>query len=394
VTTTIITGIGELATCDPQAGDGSALGILHDAALVIGDDSTVAWVGSASSAPAADERVEVDGRAVVPGFVDSHTHLVFAGDRAQEFSARMAGEPYTGGGIATTVAATRAASDEELRAGARVRLAEMHALGTTTVEIKSGYGLDVETESRILRIAGEFTPETTFLGAHVVPPEYAGNRAAYVDLVTGAMLSACAPLARWIDVFCDRGAFDADETRAVLRAGVDAGLMPRLHGNQLAHGPGASIAAEFGAASLDHGTHLSDEDISALLDAGVVVTLLPAAEFSTRSPYPDARRLIDAGVCVALATDCNPGSSYVTSMPLVMALAVREMHLTPGQALHAATAGGAAALRRSDVGRIAAGSRADFLVLDAPSHLHLAYRPGSNLVSQTWLAGRPAGAPA
>ena len=391
MTATLFTGIGELVTCDPQLDDEARLGIVNDAALVTDSDGTVAWVGSASVAPAADARVDFGGRTVVPGFVDSHTHLVFAGDRSAEFAARMAGEPYTGGGIATTVAATRAASDEELKVGARARLAEMHALGTTTVEIKSGYGLNVETEARILRIAEEFTSETTFLGAHVVPPEFADDRAAYVDLVCGPMLAACAPFARWIDVFCDCGAFDAEETRAVLSAGVAAGLELRLHGNQLAHGPGAAIAAEFGAASLDHGTYLNDDDITALRDAGVVVTLLPGAEFSTRSPYPDARRLLDAGLTVALATDCNPGSSYVTSMPFVIALAVREMRMTPAEALFAATAGGAAALRRDDIGTIRAGARADFVVLGAPSYLHLAYRPGSNLVEQTWIAGKRIG---
>ncbi len=391
MTATLFTGISELVTCDPRLDDDARLGIVRDAALVTDSDGKVAWVGSASVAPAADARVDFGGRAVVPGFVDSHTHLVFAGDRSAEWAARMAGEPYTGGGIATTVAATRAASDDELKAGTRARLAEMHSLGTTTVEIKSGYGLNVETEARILRIAEEFTSETTFLGAHVVPPEFADDRAAYVDLVCGPMLSACAPFARWIDVFCDRGAFDAEETHAVLSAGVAAELAPRLHGNQLAHGPGAQIAAEFVAASLDHGTYLSGEDISALLEAGVVVTLLAGAEFSTRSPYPDARRLLDAGLTVALATDCNPGSSYITSMPFMMALAVREMRMTPAEALFAATAGGAKALQRDDIGALTPGARADFVVLGAPSYLHLAYRPGSNLVEQTWIAGRRIG---
>ena len=388
MTATQITGIGELTTCDASLGAGSPLGMLHDAALVI-DDGAVAWVGSASEAPAADERVDVEGRAVVPGFVDSHTHLVFAGDRSAEFSARMAGTAYDGGGIATTVAATRAASDAELRAGAARRVAEMHALGTTTVEAKSGYGLDVATERRILEVSREFTAEITFLGAHVVPPEYGHDRSAYVDLVCGEMLEACAPLARWIDVFCDSGAFDAEETRAILRAGLDAGLAPRLHGNQLAPGPGAQIAAEFKAASLDHCTYLTDEDIAALAESQVVATLLPGAEFSTRSPYPDARRLIDAGVTVALATDCNPGSSYITSMPLMIAMAVRDMHMTPSQALFAATAGGAAALRREDIGQLAQGYSADVVMLDAPSHLHLAYRPGSPLVARVWVRGIP-----
>ena len=386
--TTLITNIGELVTCDSSLGevDGGLLGVLHDAALVI-DGERIAWVGPASEAPDADNRVDAAGRAVIPGFVDSHTHLVFDGERSAEFAARMAGEPYTGGGIATTVAATRAASTERLRSGAAKRMAELTALGTTTVEIKSGYGLNVADESRILQVAREFTPETTFLGAHVVPTEFAHDRTAYVDLVCGEMLAACAPFARWIDVFCDAGAFTAEEARRVLKAGMAAGLLPRLHGNQLAHGPGAMLAAELGAASVDHCTHLTDGDIDALAAAGVVATLLPGAEFSTGSAYPDARRLLDAGVTVALATDCNPGTAYVTSMPLMIALAVREMRMTPAQALYAATAGGAAALRRTDVGRLAPGFSADVVVLDAPSHVHLAYRPGSPLVARVWVRG-------
>lgn len=386
MTSTLITNIGELFTNDPASGGGPPYGIVRDAAVVM-EAGKIAWVGPAAAAPAADTRVDGAGRAVVPGFVDSHTHLVFAGDRASEFASRMAGEPYTGGGIATTVQATRAASEGSLSDSARQRLGQMRASGTTTVEAKSGYGLDIETESRILRVSREFTAETTFLGAHVVPPEFAGDRDGYIALVCGDMLAACAPYARWVDVFCDRGAFDADESAAVLSAGVDAGLMPRLHGNQLDYGPGAQLAARFGAASVDHCTYLTDADIAALADARVVATLLPGAEFSTRSPYPDARRLLDAGATIALATDCNPGSAYVTSMPLVIALAVREMHLTPAQALHAATLGGAIALRREDIGRIAPGYSADLLLLDAPSHLHLAYRVGTPLVSASWIAG-------
>jgi len=370
-------------------GDGSPLGVLHDAALVADADGRIAWVGSAADAPGGtDDRVDVAGAAVIPGFVDSHTHLVFAGERSAEFAARMAGEPYTGGGIATTVAATRAASDDELRERAFVRLAEMHASGTTTIETKSGYGLEVETEMRLMRIGRALTRDNTFLGAHVVPPEYANDRAAYVDLVRGPMLDACRKYMRWIDVFCDRGAFDAEETRAVLRAGAEAGVLLRMHGNQLEHGPGAQIAAEFAVSSLDHCTHLTADDIAGLRDAGVVATLLPAAEFSTRSPYADARALLDAGVTVALATDCNPGSAYVTSMPFVIALAVREMRMTPAEALFAATRGSALSLERDDVGRLSPGASADFAVLDAPSHLHIAYRPGSQLVSQTWIGGR------
>jgi len=386
VTTTLITNIGEIATNDPALGDGSPLGVLRDAALVI-EDGRVAWVGPSASAPAADEHFDAGGRAVIPAFVDSHTHLVFAGERSAEFAARMAGEPYTGGGIATTVAATRAATDDELRAHTRALAGELLASGTTTFEIKSGYGLDVATEARILRIAREFTDETTFLGAHVVPAEYAHDRAAYVDLVCGEMLTACAPLSRWIDVFCDEGAFTGEEARRILEAGIAAGLLPRLHGNQLAHGPGAALAVELGVASVDHSTFLTDADVEALAGSDTVATLLPAAEFSTRSPYPDARRLIDAGVSVAIATDCNPGSSYVTSMPLCIALAVREMRMTPAEALHAATAGGACALRRDDIGRLSPGAWADIALLDAPSYLHLAYRPGSQLVSRVWKRG-------
>jgi imidazolonepropionase len=386
VSTTLITGIGELVTNDVSLGDRSPLGILRDAALVI-EGERVAWVGKAAVAPAADERVDVGGRAVVPGFVDSHTHLVFAGERSAEFAARMAGEPYTGGGIMTTVAATRAATPDELRANARRLADEMLALGTTTVEIKSGYGLTVADEVKLLEVAREFTSETTFLGAHVVPAEYSGDRSAYVALVTGEMLEACAPLARWIDVFCDTGAFDEDETRAVLSAGIAAGLLPRLHGNQLEHGPGVRLAVEFGAASVDHCTHLTDADVAALRDSDTVGTLLPGADFATRSPYPDARALLDAGVTVALATDCNPGSSYVTSMPLCISLAVREMRMTPAEALHAATAGGAAALRRDDIGRLTPDVCADLAVLEAPNHVHLAYRPAGRVVAQVWKRG-------
>jgi imidazolonepropionase len=381
----LITNIGELVTNDPAADD--LLGIRTDAALVI-DAGTVAWVGDAAHAPAADEVVDAAGRAVLPGFVDSHSHLVFAGDRALEFQARMTGEPYAAGGIRTTVAATRAAGDDELTAGVAHHVEEMLDQGTTTVEIKSGYGLSVADEARSLRIAGRFTSETTFLGAHVVPPEYAEDPAGYVDLVTGPMLAAAAPHARWIDAFCERGAFDADQARTVLLAGAEAGLAGRLHANQLGPGPGAQLAAELGLVAVDHCTHLSDQDVHALREAGTIATLLPGVEFSTRQPYPDARRLIDAGIPVALATDCNPGSCYTSSLPLCVALAVREMRMTPAEAVHAITAGGAAALDRSDVGALLPGRRGDVVLLDAPSHVHLAYRPGVPLVAAVWVGGR------
>lgn len=372
----LVTGITELVTNDPPAGDGSALGLVRDAALVI-EAGRVAWTGPAARAPAADRRRDLGGRAVVPGFVDSHTHLVFAGDRAAEFEARMNGQRYDGGGIAATVAATRAAPDQALRSLLAARVAEARAQGTTTVEVKSGYGLTVADEARALRIAGEVTPETTYLGGHVVPP--GADRDAYVAAVTGPMLAACAPLARWIDVFCEPAsphAFDGDEARAILTAGREAGLGLRVHGNQLSAGPGVRLAAELGAASVDHCTHLAADDVDALAAGGTVATLLPGVEFATRSPYPAARRLLDAGVTVALATDCNPGSCYTSSMPFVIALAVRELRMTPAEALWAATAGGARALRRADIGTLAAGARADLAVLDAPSHVHLAYRPG------------------
>jgi len=371
VTSVAIANIGELVS---WAGDRP---VRNGAGLVLAD-GVVAWVGDTADLPAADEVIDAGGRAVIPGFVDSHTHLVFAGDRAEEFAARMAGERYAAGGIRTTVAATRAAGEEELTRLATARLAELRAQGTTTVEIKSGYGLDTDTEELLLRVASLLTPETTFLGAHVVPEGWTAE--AYVALVTGEMLDRCAPHARWIDVFCETGAFDADAARTVLTAGIAAGLQPRIHANQLGHGPGVQLACELGAAAADHCTYLSDADVAALSDSGVVAGLLPGVEFSTRHPYPDARLLLAAGVRIAIATDCNPGTSYTSSMPFCIALAVREMGLTPTEALHAATAGGAASLRRSDVGHLGPGARADLVILDAPSHVHLAYRPGVPLV--------------
>jgi imidazolonepropionase len=373
-----ITHIGELVTWDDEQP------IRRDAGLVV-EDGHVAWVGPSTDTPAADDVIDADGRAVVPGFVDSHTHLVFAGDRAEEFAARMAGRRYEAGGIRTTVAATRVAAADELLRLARQRLAEALAQGTTTIEIKSGYGLDVATEERLLQIASELTPETTYLGAHVVPDGWDAD--AYVELVTGDMLAACAPHAKWVDAFCETGAFDADQARTVLEAGIAAGLQPRVHANQLGFGPGVQLACAVGAAAADHCTYLADADVAALADSGVVAGLLPGVEFSTRHPYPDARRLLDAGVRIALATDCNPGTSYTSSMPFCIALAVREMGLTPTEALFAATRGGARSLRRDDVGHLRLGARADLVLLDAPSHVHLAYRPGVPLVSRALVAG-------
>jgi imidazolonepropionase len=392
----LITRIGELVTNAPDGsgpparGYGPAAGrftSIRDAALVIEDDR-VAWTGPATQAPAADEVTDAAGRAVLPGFVDSHAHLVFAGDRSAEFAARMAGQRYAAGGIRGTVEATREASDAELRAGLGRLARELLRQGTTTFECKSGYGLTVRDEARSVALAAEITPEVTYLGAHVVPAEFAGDTAAYVDLARGPMLQACAPYSRWADVFCEDGAFGADEARAVLTAALARGLQPRLHASQLGPGPGIQLAVELGAASADHCTFATDADVAALASSDTVATLLPGAEFSTRQPYPDARRLLDAGVTVALATDCNPGTSYTTSMPFCIALAVRDMHLTTEEAVWSATAGGARALRRPDLGFLAPGARADLIILDAPTHAHLAYRPGVPLIHAVYQAGQ------
>lgn len=396
--TTLFTNIGELTTNDPAPDrEGGPLGIVRDAAL-LAVDGQVAWVGPASAvasaAPAGalepDELVDLGGRAVIPGFVDSHSHLVFGGDRAEEFAARMAGRPYEAGGIRSTVQATRAAGDEELRARLAAFVEELHRQGTTTFEIKSGYGLSVEAEERLVRLAREVTDEVTFLGAHVVPFEYrepdGPGADAYVALVTGEMLAACAPHAKWVDAFCERGAFTAEQSRRVLEAGRAAGLGVRVHGNQLGPGEGVRLAVELGAASVDHCTYLSDEDVAALAASDTVATLLPGVEFSTRQPYPDARRLLDAGATVAIASDCNPGSSFTSSMPFCIAVAVRDMRMTPAEAVWAATAGGARALRREDVGALRPGMSADLVELDAPSHVHLAYRPGVPLVRRVYRA--------
>ncbi|MFE7067820.1 imidazolonepropionase [Microbacterium sp. NPDC057658] len=384
MTTTLISGIGELTTNVAAGGDPA--GTLREAAVLI-DGARIAWVGSSAAAPAADEVVDAGGRAVIPGFVDSHSHLVFGGDRAAEFEARMAGQPYAAGGIRSTVQATRAATDDELRARLHGFIEELRTQGTTTVEIKSGYGLAVAEEERLVRLAAEVTSEVTFLGAHVVPVEYADDPDAYVDLVVGPMLDACAPHSRWIDVFCETGAFTVAQARRILEAGITRGLAPRVHASQLGPGDGVRMAVELGAASVDHGTYLTDADIAALAASDTVLTLLPGVEFSTRQPYPDARRLLDAGVTVALACDTNPGSSFTSSMAFCIAIAVRDMGMTTAEAVWAATAGGARALRRDDIGRIAPGARADLVLLDAPSRVHLAYRPGVPLVQRVWKDG-------
>ncbi|WNM23737.1 imidazolonepropionase [Demequina capsici] len=382
-----IVGIGVLATMDDREGTGAGLMALHRDAAVVVEDGRIAWIGPSSQTPETDTRYDAAGAAMIPGFVDSHTHAVFGGDRAAEFDARMSGAPYSAGGIRSTVAATRAATSDELTARTQHLLDEALRQGTTTVEIKSGYGLDVKTERRLLEVAGRFTDEVTFLGAHVVAPEMTSRRAEYVDLVAGPMLAEAAPLARWIDVFCEDGAFDVEETRRILAAGRDAGLGLRVHANQLTQSGAAGLGVELGAASIDHCTFLSDKDVDALAASDTVATFVPGAEFSTRQPYPRIERLREASVTWAIASDCNPGSSFTTSMPFCIALAVRDMGMTPSEAIRAATLGGAQALRRTDVGRIAVGARADLVLLDAPDPVHLAYRPGVPLVSRVWRDG-------
>jgi len=339
---TLVTNIGQLVTWDDEQP------VRSNAALVV-DRGRVAWVGSPAVTPLADDRIDVEGGTVIPGFVDSHTHLVFGGDRAAEFEARLAGEPYAAGGIRATVDATRTTPTPQLRMRATRLAAEALRSGTTTLEIKSGYGLSVPDELRSLEVAATLTAHRTFLGAHVVPD--GGDAPSYVSLVAGPMLDAVAGVATAIDAFCEEGAFDEEQCREVLTAGASRGLGVHVHANQLRPGPGVQLAASLGALSADHCTFVDDVDVAALRDAGTVAVLVPAAEFSTRSVYAPARRLVDAGVTVALATDCNPGTSFTTSMAFVIALACREQGLTPLEALRAATAGGATALGQKDVGR-------------------------------------------
>jgi imidazolonepropionase len=407
MTRTLFTNIGQLVTNEPGRGNGSdrateQLGLIHDAALVV-DGERITWVGTGTAAEVSgghdiDQVVDCGGRAVIPGFVDSHSHLIFAGDRTSEFEARMSGLPYSAGGIRSTVAATRGASEADLRALLETRAHEMLAQGTTTFETKTGYHLNLEGEELACRLASEVTDNVTFLGAHVVPAEYGGRghenatqlgtRDDYLDLVCGPMLEAVAEHATWVDVFCDEGAFTVTEARRVLEAGMRAGLVSRLHAAQLAPNPAAiALGVELGCASIDHCTYLTDDDIALLSTSSTVVTLLPGVEFSTRQPYPDARRMINAGVTVALSTDCNPGSSYTSSMAFCVAVAVRDMGMNPAEAVWSATAGGAQALRRSDVGRLGVGARADMIELDAPSYVHLAYRPGVPLTRRVWKNG-------
>ena len=378
-----------MATCyrniaslvSPAAAVGELI-VITDAAMVV-EDGKVTWLGKDSDAPACETEVDLTGRTVIPGFVDSHSHLVFGGERSEEFASRMAGKKYQAGGINSTVAATRNATADELRANTAMLVQELYANGITTFEIKSGYGLDTETEKLSLEIASEFTDEVTFLGAHVVPSGSDPDQ--YTDLVAGEMLTSIK--AKWVDVFCDKGAFSVTQARKVLTAGIAAGLKPRMHANQLSNIGAIALAVELDCASVDHCTFLDDDDIELLRNSNTVATLLPGAEFSTRSAYPQGGKLMKAGVAVAIATDCNPGSSFTTSMAFCIAVAVRDMGFSVDHAIWAATKGGAMALRGSQ-GLLEVGVKADFVVLDAPNHIYLAYRPGVAIISQTFLQGR------
>jgi imidazolonepropionase len=384
---TLFDNISLLVTNDPVH-DGTPLGVINNGAVLV-EDGKIDWIGESANAPRADaaQLIDVNDRCVIPGFVDSHNHLVFAGDRSAEFRARMQGEKYTAGGINYTVEKTRLATRETLFSNVKSLVSEANSTGTTTLEIKSGYGLTPAHEKRALDIAREFTEETTFLGAHVVPSEFIGNADEYVSLVIGEMLDEVKAGSKWIDVFCDRGAFTPDQTRTILKAGIAKGLAPRLHANQLEAGEGIAIGVEIDAASVDHVSYFTDVDIALLSKSNTVATFLPGAEFSTRCKYPDARRMLEAGVDLAIASDCNPGSSYTNNMQFIIALAVRECFFTPEQALWSATAGGAKALRRSDIGVLKVGANADLLLLNSPSYIHLAYRPGVNQIEQVWRNG-------
>jgi imidazolonepropionase len=383
VSSVAFTNIGLLVTNDPHIGEG-ALGLLSDVTVTV-ENGTIVSIGN--SVPlGVDTVIDLADRTVLPGFVDSHTHLIFAGDRSDEFAARSSGTTYTAGGIKRTVAATRAASSDQLRANAQRLLNEALQSGTTTVEIKSGYGLTPDSEDLAINIASEFTNETTLLAAHVVPEEFSGDPDAYVQLIIDTMIPATK--AKWIDVFCDRGAFTPEQTRRIFTAASHNGLLPRIHANQLESGEGIAIAIEFDAASADHLSTSSKNDIEMIAASNTVATLLPGAEFSTHLVPGLGRSFLDAGAMVAIATDCNPGSSFTTSMPFCIASAVSLLGFTVDEAIHAATVGGAAALRRTDIGKIAPGYTADFIALDAPSYIHLAYRPGINLVKSIYKSGK------
>ncbi len=394
----VVTNIAELVVNDPDGG--GAFSMIGDAAVAI-VDGVVDWVGPSSGLPdhyGVHTTVDAGGRCVVPGFVDAHTHTVFAGDRADEFSRRLAGATYeeilaSGGGIFSTVDATRNATVVDLMDQAMGRFRRMLGSGSTTIEVKSGYGLTIDSEVALIEAAKAIDMAlpcdvvSTFLGAHVVAPEYRGDRDGYLDLVTGPMLEAVKGDVSFVDVFCDAAAFSVEEARRVCEAAHRAGLGFRIHADQTARTGATALAAEVNAVSADHLDFATDDDLERLAEAGTVAVLLPGVSFSMRTPPPDARRVWDSGVRVAIATDCNPGTAYVETMPFMVALAVVQGGLTPGEAVWAATRGGALALGRDDRGMIAPGAIGDLVIIDAPSHIHLAYRPDAAIVARVVKAG-------
>ena len=377
--------------------------MLRDAALAW-DGDRITWVGPAVAIPSGFASVPVedaDGRAVFPGLVDCHTHLAFGGWRADEFELRIQGATYLdiaarGGGIASTVRQTRAASEAELEARAGRWLAAMRELGVTTVECKSGYGLDRDTELRLLRVYQRLALSQpsrivpTYLGAHVVPVEYRERRAEYVRFVIEEMIPAVAAgrLAECCDAFVERSAFSVEEARAILQAGVAAGLRPKLHADQLSDGGGAKLAAEVGALSADHLEHISDAGVAAMAAAGVVAVSLPLATMYLNQPPMPARRLIDAGVAVAVATDFNPGSAPSFHLPFALTLACTLQRMTPAEALKGATVYAARALgREAEVGSLEAGKYADFAVFDVPDVTQWLYHLQANACVRTVIGG-------
>ncbi|MEF9982722.1 MAG: imidazolonepropionase [Glutamicibacter sp.] len=391
--TLLLTNIGQLTTVDAKGR------VLEDAAVLI-EDGLVAWIGNMAHAPAAGHEIDLGGRAVLPGWVDSHSHLIFGGDRAEEFVARMAGQSYAAGGIAVTTSATGQLSDKALADLVADRRREALAMGTTWMETKTGYGLALEEETRHSVLGKPLVDSLTFLGAHLVPAGWDADD--YTDLVTGPMLDAVAANVDFVDVFCERGAFTEEQSRRVLDAARNKGLATKVHGNQLGPGPGVKLAVEFGSHSVDHVNYLDEQDLQTLAGswagwdtgtrtgtAGTVATCLPACDLSTRQPLAPGRALLDAGVRIALASNCNPGTSYTSNMNFCVATAVLQMDLTLAEAIEAATYGGALALGVADqVGSIEIGKRADLHVLDAPVAAHLAYRPGMNLTHSVYRAGK------
>lgn len=375
--------IATLVTNDTNLGEG-ILGVLREVNLVV-ENGNVAQI-SKSVPSGVDAEIDCSGKTLIPGFVDSHSHLIFAGDRANEFDARSHGEKYSAGGITVTVNATRQASDQVLRTNAQLLLNEALSSGTTTMEIKSGYGLTPHDELRSIKIASEFSEETTLLAAHVVPHEFKSKPDDYVKLIIEKIIPASQ--AKWIDVFCENGAFSVEQAEAILRAGISRGMIARIHANQLSAGKGVELAVKLKAASADHLSMSSDLDVELLASSSTVATLLPGAEFSTQNKDKFGRRFLDAGATVAIATDCNPGSSFTTSMPFCIAAAVGLLGFSVEEALKAATAGGARALQRSDIGHLGIGAKADLTLLHSPSYIHLAYRPGVNIVHSTYKSGR------